>query len=232
MRWITPPSAPALWPVFDLVLTTDRLELRPVTDSDLDGLVDLAGRGIHDPDRTPPWASLWTDREGVEFERAFAQYFWAQRARWTPASWTLPFAVRAEGVLIGVQQIEAEDFPTLRTVSTSSWLGRAFQGRGLGTEMRGAVLSFAFDALGAEAAVSSAFDSNPASIRVSEKLGYARNGIRRENVGGDAVDATLFLLPRERWASDPPVVASVESLEPCLDLFGVRSRKPRLTTVA
>jgi RimJ/RimL family protein N-acetyltransferase len=227
-----PPALPSLWPVFDLLVTTDRLELRPVTDSDLDDLSELAGRGIHDPGRTPPWASLWTDREGAEFERAFAQYFWSQRARWSESSWTLPFAVRAEGVLIGVQQIEAEDFPTLLTVSTSSWIGRAFQGRGLGTEMRGAVLSFAFEVLGAEIAVSSAFDDNPGSIRVSQKLGYERNGVRRENVRGNPVDATLFLLTREHWTSDPPVTASVEGFERCRSLFGVRSWKPQLTTVA
>ena len=46
-----------------------------------------------------------------------------------------------------------------------SWLGRAFQGRGLGTEMRAAVLAFAFDGLCATAADSSAFLDNAASNR-------------------------------------------------------------------
>jgi RimJ/RimL family protein N-acetyltransferase len=86
------------------------------------------------------------------------------------AGWALPFSVRFRSQLIGVQQILAEEFPVLRTVSTSSWLGSAFQGIGLGTEMRAAVLSFGFDALGAEAAISGAYTYSLGSIRVSEKL--------------------------------------------------------------
>jgi len=224
-------AKPALWPIFGLRITTDRLDLRPVTDSDLDELVVLAGQGIHDPSSLPPWASLWTDRYGRDFEQAFAQYFWAQRARWSPDSWTLPFAVRVRGAIVGVQQIEALDFPTLLTVTTSSWLGRSFQGAGLGTEMRGSVLSFAFDTLGAELATSSAFTHNPASRRVSEKLGYSRNGVRRENVAGKLVEAGLFLLTRERWAAEPFVSATVEGLDSCLELLGVPSHEDRLLSV-
>ena len=40
----------------------------------------------------------------------------------------------------------------MRTVGTGSWLGRPYQGRGIGKEMRGAVLALAFDGLGAEVA--------------------------------------------------------------------------------
>jgi RimJ/RimL family protein N-acetyltransferase len=224
-------AKPALWPIFGLRLITDRLDLRPVTDSDLDELAALAHQGIHDPSSTPPWASLWTDRYGSEFEQSFAQYFWAQRARWSPADWTLPFVVRAGSTIVGVQQIEAVDFPTLLTVSTSSWLGRAYQGAGLGTEMRGAVLSFAFDTLGAEIAISSAFSHNSASRRVSEKLGYRRNGVRRENVAGKPIDAALFLLTRERWVADPVVGATVDGIESCLELLGVPTQVERLASV-
>jgi RimJ/RimL family protein N-acetyltransferase len=84
-----------------------------------------------------------------------------------------------------------------------------------------AVLSFAFDALGAEAAVSGAYDYNLGSIRVSEKLGYARNGLRLDDVRGKPVEAVLFRLTRERWLDDPPLVAQVRGLERCLDMFGL-----------
>ncbi len=42
--------------------------------------------------------------------------------------------------------------------------------------MRAAVLLLAFDHLGARTARSEAFADNPASLRVSEKLGYAPDG--------------------------------------------------------
>jgi RimJ/RimL family protein N-acetyltransferase len=230
IRRSTAVLSPDLWPLFKLRIATERLRLAPVTDADLDELAALADRGIHDPDKTPPWASLWTDRRGREFDLAFAQYFWSQRARWSPTSWTLPFAVRWGRALVGVQQIEADDFPTLRTVSTSSWLGRDFQGIGLGTEMRGAVLAFAFEVLGAEIATSSAFHINPASVRVSEKLGYARNGVRRENVGGEPVEAVLFRLTHDQWARQRPVDARFTGIEECLDLLGVLTREGRQIT--
>ncbi|MBY8854139.1 GNAT family N-acetyltransferase, partial [Saccharothrix sp. MB29] len=63
-------------------------------------------------------------------------------------------------------------FPVLREVDTGSWLGLEHQGKGCGTEMRAAVLLFAFDHLGALAARSSAFDDNLPSHGVSRKLGY------------------------------------------------------------
>ncbi|MCW2964488.1 MAG: GCN5-like N-acetyltransferase [Actinomycetia bacterium] len=211
---------PKLWPLFGLSLRTERLDLTPVSDGDIDELTSVAQSGVHDPD-AQPFANLWTDRQGSDFEQRFAQYFWAQRARWSVATWALPFAVRFRGRLIGVQQIQADEFPVLRTVNTSSWLGSAFQGIGLGTEMRAAVLSFGFDALGAEAAISGAYAYNVSSIRVSQKLGYMRNGVRRDDIRGEAVEAVLFRLAREAWLDDPPLVAEVRGLEPCLELFGL-----------
>ena len=58
-------------------------------------------------------------------------------------------------------------------VTTGSWLGAAYQGNGLGTEMRAAVLTYAFDARGARVARSGAIQGNPQSLGVSRKLGYA-----------------------------------------------------------
>jgi RimJ/RimL family protein N-acetyltransferase len=211
---------PRLWPLFGLSLSTDRLALEPVTDSDIDELASVARAGVHESG-AQPFGNLWTDRQGRDFENRFAQYFWSQRARWSVDSWVLPFAIRYGGRLIGVQQIQADEFAVLRTVSTASWLGSSFQGSGLGTEMRAAVLSFAFDALGAEAAISGAYDYNLGSIRVSEKLGYARNGVRLDDVRGKPVQAVLFRLTRETWADNPPLVAQVRGLESCRDMFGL-----------
>jgi hypothetical protein len=48
-----------------------------------------------------------------------------------------------------------------------------------------------------------------------------RNGVRRDDVRGEAVEAVLFRLARESWLDDPPVVAEVQGLNPCLELFGL-----------
>lgn len=213
-------DAPRIWPLFGLSLSTERLRLAPVRDADLDLLSGLAQTGIHDVDRSP-FSNPWADRTGADFTRGFAQYFWAQRARWSPASWTLPFAVRSDDGFIGVQQLQADDFVTLRSVGTGSWIARVFQGRGFGTEMRAAVLAFAFEHLGAEEAISGAYDYNRASIRVSQKLGYAPNGTRYDNVRGKAERACLFRIDREAWLVRSSATVDVTGFEVCRGLFGL-----------
>ena len=100
-------------------------------------------------------------------------------------------------------------------------------GRGLGTEMRAAVLHFGFQVLGAELAVTGAFPTNKGSIRVSEKLGYLPNGVRRDRVRGRPVDSVLFRLPRELWESSPAVPVEVEGFEGCERLFGLDAAAAR-----
>ena len=82
----------------------------------------------------------------------------------------------ADGQPVGVQSMRGERFAEERTVDTGSWLGRASQGRGLGTEMRAGVLQLAFEGLGARRATSGAIQGNPQSLGVSRKLGYTEIG--------------------------------------------------------
>jgi RimJ/RimL family protein N-acetyltransferase len=79
------------------------------------------------------------------------------RAQWRPDAWDLPFGVWADGAPVGVQSAGAKDFPTLRTAGTGGWLGRSYQGKGPGTEMRAAILHLLFAGLDAVAATSGAF---------------------------------------------------------------------------
>ena len=97
----------------------------------------------------------------------------------SPQSWTIQFAVILDGTVIGAQDLGAQDFAHRRTVSSGSWLTKRAQGQGVGTEMRAALLLFAFDVLGAEWAESSAAVWNTASLRVSYGLGYEPNGVTR-----------------------------------------------------
>jgi RimJ/RimL family protein N-acetyltransferase len=208
-----------LWPLLELELETERLTLRPPDDVALAALADLALRGIHSPD-SMPFFSPWTDLAGDEFLRGFAQYFWRQRATWTPEAWALPFAVYLGDTPIGVQQIEATRFPERRAVETSSWVGLGYQRQGAGTEMRAAVLDFAFRVLGAEIALSGALPDNGGSIAISTRLGYDPNGTRREVVRGRPVDAFRFRLTRESWLERTPAVTAVRGFDACAGLFG------------
>jgi RimJ/RimL family protein N-acetyltransferase len=164
------------WPFFDLRIRTPRLELRPDWDDGLVALGELAAQGIHDP-ATMPFGQPWSDLpSGGELERSVLQWNWRQRAELTPDKWRLAFVVSVGGRIAGIQGIEAEHFARCRVVETGSWLGREFQGQGVGREMRAAVLHLAFAGLGATEALSGAFHDNAASLAVSRALGYGNNG--------------------------------------------------------
>ena len=113
--------------------------LRMPTDDDLVELLEVAKAGIHPPDEMP-FGVAWTSLKGPAFDRGFMQHYWGTRATFSPENWFLNLMVELDGRPIGAQSVNAEGFPTFRTVHTGSWLGRAYQGRGLGKEMRAAVL--------------------------------------------------------------------------------------------
>jgi RimJ/RimL family protein N-acetyltransferase len=215
-----PRVAHPLWPLFDLRLRTANLELRLPTDDDLVALAAVAKAGIHPADEMP-FAVPWSTLPSPMFEKSYLQFHWAQRANFRPERWTLDLAVFVDGRPAGFQDLNAADFPVLRTVGTGSWLGRDFQGKGTGKLMRQAVLALAFDHLGAEVATSGAFLDNPASNRVSEAIGYERNGYDRLAPEGVAREHVRYRLTLEGWRSKPRPQVDVEGLDGCREIFGL-----------
>ena len=211
-------SAPDPWPLRGLVLRTPRLELRPDDDEGLRELVEVAYAGVHPPEQMP-FLNAWTDVDPREQGREMLQYFWSKRAGMRPDSWSVHFLVRHEGRVLGVQALIGHDFGVLRTVSSGSWLGLVHQGRGFGSEMRAAVLQLAFDHLGAVEALSGAFVDNPASLRVSEKLGYRRDGVRRHVRRGEPATEVVLRMTAEEFVR-PDWVVAVEGLDGCRGLLG------------
>jgi RimJ/RimL family protein N-acetyltransferase len=208
----------AHWPLFDLVIRTPRLELREPTDPELGELADLVAAGIHDPAEMP-FSIPWTDVATPALPRTSLQHWWAQRAAWHPDNWNFTGAVFVEGRPVGVQSALAQDFATLRAVKTGSWLGRAFQGQGLGTEMRAAIVHFVFAGLGAQVAYSGAWHDNERSMRVSRSLGYEENGTTIE-LRRDRPDRMVnLLLDRARWEARRRDDITISGLEACLPFF-------------
>jgi RimJ/RimL family protein N-acetyltransferase len=215
----------AYWPIAQLRLQTPRLVLKLPSETELLALAALAEAGVHDP-QLQPFAVPWTDASPLERARSTLQYQWRQWAEWQPSKWAIELIVLVDGVVAGVQSMSARDFATLREVSTGSWLGQAFQGQGIGTEMRAAILHLAFAGLGAQSATSGAFTDNPASLAVSRKLGYADDGIELEvSRGGRAVTRRLRL-DRATWEATQTVPVTITGLERCLEMFGVPIDQP------
>src|SRR5918996_4590870 len=208
----TVPSLESAWPLFGLRIRSEHLVLRLPLDDDLPGLLELAKAGIHPPDEMP-FGVAWTAATGAAFDIGFLQHHWKWRGSWRPEEWWLNLMVEWEGRPIGAQTISGDDFAIHRTVDSGSWLGRAYQGRGFGKEMRSAVLSFAFDGLGARFATSSAFLDNAASNAVSRGLGYEENGRGSLAPQGVARETQLFRMSAEAWHAQPRPPVEIEGLD-------------------
>ncbi len=202
-----------LHPFFGLTLRTEGgVELRYVDDDLLPALAAVAAEGIHDPSWQP--LTEWTDVGDLDRARSVVQHVWRTRAQQSSEHWFLSFAVLRDGVVVGRQDLEGGKFAVTREVSTGSWLGLAHQGRGTGTAMRLAVLSLAFDHLGARSATTAAWKDNGPSNAVSARAGYERDGEGVAVVRGERREEWRYRLNAERWRASGRPRVQVEGLTP------------------
>ena len=204
------------WPLFDLRLRCRGVELRAMREADLPGLAAiLPGDVGHDPR-----LELFASQSPAENERRlFRQGYWRALGTWSPSSWVLHLAVAYEGALVGVQTLEGDNFPVLRTVDTASWLIPSVRGRGVGVAMRMAALGLAFDHLGAVAAITSATVDNAASLGVSRRVGYTGNGVSLIVETAGVAKLQHLRLTAEQWRHGAEV--SVQGTTPCRPWFGL-----------
>ncbi|MGW8374575.1 GNAT family protein [Streptomyces sp. ODS28] len=212
-------SPVAHWPLYALRLRTPRLELRVPGLPLLDRLAEVAAAGLH-PAGEMPFTVPWSEEADGRGQRVF-QHVLGTIAQWTPQNWSLSLAVLHEGDVVGRQDLTASDFAVVREAETGSWLGLPYQGRGIGTEMRAAALHLAFEGLGAERMTSAAMTDNARSLAVSEKLGYAPDGVRTVAVRGERRTLQRLLLTRDRWKRHRTVPVEMAGLEECREMFGV-----------
>ncbi len=195
-----------LYPPFGLHVVAGPLELRGLTDDLLRELCDLAERGIHDAGEMPFYFP-WSTAPVGELGRNTAAYHWGKRSTFKPDDFCLDLAVLLGGRVIGCQGVATKHFPVTRTGETGSWLGREFQGRGLGTAMRQAFCELLFDHLGFEEITSAAFLDNPASLGVSRKVGYRPTVVNRikRREGELALNQGLVLTPETLVRGEVPL---------------------------
>jgi RimJ/RimL family protein N-acetyltransferase len=192
-------------PLFDLVLRTPRLVLRPVWDEDIAGLADASVAGIHPPDEMP-FSVPWSRGTRSEILAGTAGSIWSERASRESESWVVSFAVRrvdadvrdwSNAPIIGRQDVRGVDFPLLRSLDSGSWLTMSHQGQGLGSEMRHAMVLWGLDHLGATEMTSGAYSWNAKSLGTSRSVGYVNNGTKRVVIDGKAQLEQHVRLTRE-----------------------------------
>jgi RimJ/RimL family protein N-acetyltransferase len=207
-------------PLFGLTVRTPTVTLRMPTDPELLTLLGVINDGVHDPSWMP-FRLGWTDVPRPQRDRDSLAHWWRLRAQWTPDDWIWCGAVHAGGSVVGVQDLMGKEFRVLREVTSGSWLGLAYQGAGIGKEMRAAILHLAFEELGAVRAHSSYVDGNDASRRVSESMGYVVNGTSHHEMRGEVRRQIHVVLERSEWERRRRSDIKIEGLEDCRELFGV-----------
>ncbi|WP_432790156.1 GNAT family protein [Brevibacterium sp. K11IcPPYGO002] len=188
------------YPPLQIRVRTPRLELVGASDERLAELAPLVrdGKVFAEPAPYDDPMSFYESDPDVRVSR-WLQSVWRGRGRFSPAEFRLAFAVIVDGEPVGMQDLIAEKFDTCGTFATFSWLSTDVRGRGLGTEMRSALLHLAFAGLGAREAGSDAFVDNVGSNRVSENLGYEHNGVEWDIRRGEPGLIQRWRLTREAW---------------------------------
>lgn len=212
---------PSSYPPLNLSVRTPRLTLAAATDELLERLVPVVRAGVTVAGEPLPFddpMSLYEDSPVREWR--WMRNIWRGRARVDATYWRLYFVICDNGEPVGMQDLIATDFATLGTVHSFSWLAPAARGRGLGRESRAALLHLAFAGFDAREATSEAFVDNRASNRVSEVLGYTRNGTSWATRRGEPARLQGWLMTREAWQSrrrDDIELSGVEECRPVLN---------------
>ena len=204
------------YPLLDVRVSTPKLELRGATDELLDQLADVVRAGKTHAEPAPyddPMSFYETDPD-LRVAK-WLQSIWRRRGTVQPDAWRLCFVVMVDGCPVGEQTLTGVNFSALGTVTTFSWLSSDLRGRGLGREMREAVLQLAFDGLGAKEANSDAFVDNRGSNRISRLLGYEPNGFDWATRRGEAAMLNRWPLTRDAWESRHRDDIQLDTVEAC-----------------
>lgn len=211
------------YPLLDVRISTPALELRGATDELLDELAEVvrAGKTHADPAPYDDPMSFYEPDPDLRVA-AWLRAIWRSRGRVEPGAWRLYYVVLVDGRPVGEQTLSGVNFAVLGTVSTFSWLSTDYRGRGLGHELRAAILHLAFAGLGAKEAASDAFVDNVGSNAVSRGLGYEPNGHEWATRQGEPALLNRWRLTRENWEPHRRNDIGLHGLDACRGLLPLR----------
>ncbi len=206
------------WPLFDVAVRTPMVELRLATEAEWTDLVGNISPAIYERTGVMPFSRDWPSSPPSEA----MQHRWRSLANWTADSWQFQATVFVDDRPVGVQGMWADRFGALRSVGTGSWLLPEAQGRGIGREMRIAILHLAFAGLGALEAKSQTRVGNAASNAISEALGYETTHRDHFLFGDERAEQFNMLMRRVDWEQHllhRRDDITIDGLEPVLDWF-------------
>ena len=212
----------SLYPLFNMRVATPKLELRAATDDLLEQLAPVVAAG-HATAEPPPWddpSSFYETDPDVRVQK-WMQGIWRGRGTVTENRWRLHFVVIVDAQPVGMQDLIGDQFNVFGTVESSSWLATNMRQKGIGTEMRSAILHLAFEGLGAKEAQSEAALENAGSNGISERLGYERNGTSWATHQGRPVNGQRWLLQRTTWQASRRSDIALTGIDECRSVLRI-----------
>jgi [ribosomal protein S5]-alanine N-acetyltransferase len=177
-------------------LQTARLLLRPFAASDAGAIYNLQSN----PRVLRYWDSPpWTDRSRAE---AFIDA--CRRMEEDESGARFAIETRAENSFVGWCSMFRWN-PVYRSLGIGYCFDEPGWGKGYATEAVRAMLQWAYGALALNRVEAELDTRNAASARVLEKLGFQREGLRREDcvVSGEVSDSWIYGLLKRDWQSEP-----------------------------
>ena len=174
------------------VLTGERTVLRPFTEADAAVMAEI----IEDPD-----VVRFTGEPSAELTVERLRDWYGSRSAQTDR---LDLAVtdRATGELVG-EVVLFEWDARARGCTFRTLIGPRGRGRGLGTEATRLIVGHGFEQLGLHRIELEAYGHNARALRVYEKVGFVREGVRREADFRDGrwLYWVLMAMLHKEWAS-------------------------------
>jgi RimJ/RimL family protein N-acetyltransferase len=194
---MTRTAALGLFPEYPV--RTERLDLRPHREDDLDDM--LAFHSRPDVVRYVPWPV-----RNREQTRAALQAKLGQDALRAPGEWlVLAIETRANRRVVG-EVLLKWDSDTSRQGELGFALHPDAQGQGLGAEAAQAVLGLGFDELGLHRITATCIAGNERSMRLLTRLGMRQEAHHVHSIlfKGSWEDQLVFALLEDEWRSPPP----------------------------
>ena len=174
-----------------LVIETERLVLRELTEADFDAAREILG----DARVMYAWEHGFSDAE----TRAWIA---ENIARYRRDGFSYLAAVeRGSGALAGFIGPLVETVDGVRRTGVAYILGKNFWGRGYASEGAAACVDYAFDQLGAAEVIAEIRPENSASRRVAERLGMTARESFVKIYKGKEMPHLIYVITKEEWTA-------------------------------
>ncbi|MFG3385856.1 GNAT family N-acetyltransferase [Streptomyces rochei] len=174
------------------VLTGERTVLRPFTEADAARMGEIIG---------DPEVRRFTGSPGHELTPELLRSWYGSRSA-QPDRLDLAVTDPADGEVLGEVVLHAW-VPEERSCTFRTLIGARGRGRGIGTEATRLIVGYAFEELGLHRVQLDAYAFNDRALRMYEKVGFVREGVRREVERRDGVwvDEVLMAVLDHEWAA-------------------------------